>query len=119
VVRAVNVPGQSRHAPDAVPRQGRHHLLRKVTAIADLTAIGCQVETTAPPAGKVRWLGRDLVIWPDAIALIVQGWTTAVSCSGLCGFVAPARRGGVAADVKQLKLNRERVPDSRVLAECG
>jgi len=44
-----------------------------VTAIADLTAIGCQVETTATAAEKVRWLGRDLVIWPDAIALIVRG----------------------------------------------
>jgi len=43
-----------------------------VTAIADLTAIGCQVETTATAAEKVRWLGRDLVIWPDAIALIVR-----------------------------------------------
>ena len=67
---------------------------RKVTAIADLTAIGCQVETTATAAEKVRWLGRDLVIRPDAIALIVRGWTTAASCSGLGGFVAPARRGG-------------------------
>ena len=44
-----------------------------MTAIADLTAIGCQVETTATAAEKVRWLGRDLVIWPDAIALIVRG----------------------------------------------
>jgi len=34
---------------------------RKVTAMADLTTIGCQVETTATGAGKVRWLGRDLV----------------------------------------------------------
>ena len=43
-----------------------------MTAIADLTAIGCQVETTATAAEKVRWLGRDLVIWPDAIALLVR-----------------------------------------------
>jgi hypothetical protein len=56
-----------------------------VTAIADLTAIGCQVETTATAAEKVRWLGRDLVVWPDAIALIVRGWTTAAFCSGLGG----------------------------------
>ena len=40
---------------------------RKVTAMADLTAIGCQVETTATAAGKVRWLRRDPVIRPDAI----------------------------------------------------
>src|SRR5712691_5065380 len=92
---------------------------RKVTAIADLTAIGCQVETTATAAEKVRWLGRDLVIRPDAIALIVRGWTTAASCSGLGGFVAPARRGGCTADVKHLKLNRKRVPDSRVVADVG
>jgi hypothetical protein len=92
---------------------------RKVTAIADLTAIGCQVETTATAAEKVRWLGRDLVIRPDAIALIVWGWTTAASCSGLGGFVAPDRRGGCSSRVKHLKLNRERVPDSRVLADVG
>jgi hypothetical protein len=90
-----------------------------VTAIADLTAIGCQVETTATAAEKVRWLGRDLVIWPDAIALIVRGWTTAASCSGLGGSVALHVAVGVAADVKHLKLNRKRVPDSRVLAEAG
>ncbi len=45
---------------------------RKVTAMADLTAIGCQVETTATAAGKVRWLGRDLVIRPDAMWVRVR-----------------------------------------------
>ena len=90
-----------------------------MTAIADLTAIGCQVETTATAAGKVRWLGRDLVIRPDAITLIVRGWTTAASCSGLGGFAALHVAVGVAADVKHLKLNRKRVPDSRVLADAG
>ena len=90
-----------------------------MTAIADLTAIGCQVETTATAAEKVRWLGRDLVIWPDAIALIVRGWTIAASCSGLGGFEALHVAVGVAADVKHLKLNRKRVPDSRVLADAG
>jgi len=93
---------------------------RKVTAIADLTAIGCQVETTATAAEKVRRLGRDLVIRPGAIALIVRGWTTAPSYSGLGGFVGPCFvAAGVAADVKHLKLNRKRVPDSRVLADVG
>jgi hypothetical protein len=120
VVRAVNgtwvIQARSR-----CPRHGKEGttMPRKVTAMADLTAIGCQVETTATAAEKVRWLDRDPVIWPDAIALIVRGWTTAASCSGLGGFVAPARRGGVAADVTHLKLNRERVPDSRVLADAG
>ena len=73
-----------------MPRYGKEGttMPRKVMAIADLTAIGCQVETTATATGKLRWLGRDLVIRPDAIALIVRGWTTAVSCSGLGGFVA-------------------------------
>lgn len=92
---------------------------RKVTAKADLTAIGCQIETTATAAEKVRWLGRDLVIRPDAIALIVRGRTTAVSCSGIGGFVALLVAVGVAADVKHLKLNRKRVPDSLVLADVG
>jgi hypothetical protein len=78
---------------------------RKVTAMADLTAIGCQVETTATAAGKVRWLGRDLVIRPDAITLIVRGWTTAASCSGLGGFVIQLVAGGVAADEKHRKSN--------------
>jgi hypothetical protein len=81
---------------------------RKVTAMADLTAIGCQVEMTATAAGKVRWLGRDLVIRPDAITLIVHGWTTAASCSGLGGFVAQLVAVGVSADVKHLKLNCKR-----------
>jgi hypothetical protein len=58
----------------------------------------------------VRWLGRDLVIRPDAIALIVRGWTTAVSCSGLGGFVALLVAAGVAADVKHLKLNPSGFP---------
>jgi len=93
---------------------------RKVTAMADLTAIGCQVETTATAAGKVRWLGRDLVIRPDAITLIVRGWTTAASCSGLDGFVAQLVAVGVAADVKHLKLNCKRVLDPvAVLADVG
>ena len=78
---------------------------RKVTAMADLTAIGCQVETTATAAGKVRWLGRDLVIRPDAITLIVRGWTTAASCSGLGGFVVQLVAVGVAADEKHRKSN--------------
>jgi hypothetical protein len=79
-----------------MPRHGKEGttMPRKVTAIADLTAIGYQVETTATAAEKVRRLGRDLVIRPDAIALIVRGWTTAASYSGLGGFVGPARRGG-------------------------
>jgi hypothetical protein len=93
---------------------------RKVTAIADLTATGCQVEMAATAAEKVRWLGWDLVIQPDAIVLIVRGWTTAPSYSGLGGFVGPCFvAAGVAADVKHLKLNRKRVPDSRALADAG
>ena len=64
-----------------MPRNGKEGttMPRKVTATADLTAIGCQVEMTATAAEKVRRLGRDLVIRPDAIALIVRGWTTAPS----------------------------------------
>jgi hypothetical protein len=95
-----------------MPRYGKEGItmLRKVTAITDLTVIGCQVETTATAAEKVRRLGRDLFIRPEAIALIVRGWTTAASYSGLGGFVAPASsRRGVAAGVKHLKLNRKRV----------
>jgi hypothetical protein len=46
------------------PRHGKEGttMPRKVTAIADLTAIGCRVETTATAAEKVRWLDRDPVI---------------------------------------------------------
>jgi hypothetical protein len=58
-------------------------------AIADLTAVGCQVETAA------------------------------ASRSGLGGFVALHVAAGVAAGVKHLTLNRKRVPDSRVLADAG
>jgi hypothetical protein len=74
-----------------MPRHGKEGttMPRKVTAIADLTAIGCKVETTATAAEKVRRLGRDLVIWPDAIALIARGWTTVASYSGFGGFAGP------------------------------
>ena len=68
----------------------------------------------------IYWLGRDLVIRPDAITLIVRGWTTAASCSGLDGFVAQLVAVGVAADVKHLKLNCKRVLDPvAVLADVG
>jgi hypothetical protein len=92
---------------------------RKVTAIADLTAIGCQVETTATAAEKVRWLGRDLVIRPDAIALIVRAGLPRRLTQASAVLWALLFAAGVAADVKRLKLNRKRVPDSRVLADVG
>lgn len=63
VVRAVNgtwvIQARSR-----CPRHGKEGTTMppKVTAIADLTAIGCRVETTATVAEKVRWLDRDPVI---------------------------------------------------------
>ena len=104
-----------------MPRHDKKGIMmpRKVTAMDDLTAIGCQVETTATAAGKVRWLGRDLVIRPDAITLIVRGWTTAASCSGLGGFVAQFVAVGV-ADVKHRKSNCKRVLDPvAVLADVG
>jgi len=75
-----------------MPRHGKEGITmpRKVTAIADLTAIGCQVEMTATAAEKVRRLGRPLVIRPDVIALIVRGWTTAALTQASAVLWAPA-----------------------------
>ena len=85
---------------------------RKVTAKADLTAIGCQIETTATAAEKEKKAAKAGP--PDEKAMM-----DAVSCSGIGGFVALLVAVGVAADVKHLKLNRKRVPDSLVLADVG
>jgi hypothetical protein len=104
-----------------MPRHGKEGttMPRKVTAIADLTAIGYQVETTATAAEKMRWLGRDLVIWPDAIGLIMRAGLPRRLAQASAVLWPLLVAVGAAADAKHLKLNRKRVPDSRVLADVG
>src|SRR5690348_14615546 len=87
--------------------------------MADLTVIGCQVETTATAAEVVPGLGRARVSWPAAIARGVRGWSPAAACSGLGALAALHVAVGVPAGVKPSKSRRMRVPDSRVLWDAG
>ena len=62
------------HAPNgAVAERGKMTTHEKGKAMADLIAIGYPDETTATAAAdEARRLARDLIIQPDAIAVIVR-----------------------------------------------